>query len=288
MSVLTLGQMIGRVPRRWGAESLMLSPVIHDHQRQNETHAHAAAFVTLMVDGEYRETAARRSIAYDRFSAVYHPPQLEHRDAIGKPGVRLLMFEFDPRAVDEVAHPQLRSLRDLTGTHAAWQMLSLYRDATEAHDDLDFESRALALMANVVRTPSVIPIDRPALSRARDFIAAHFRDRVTMHDIARAAALHPVYLGQMFHRDRGETLGQYVARLRVRAAAEAMCATESAFAEIALDHGFCDQSHLNRVFKRVSGFTPSAFRARFGAQSGRSIAGTRRGSFAPADRRAER
>jgi AraC family transcriptional regulator len=266
MGAMKLGQMIGRVPRRWSAESLMLCPVIHECPRVNDAHAHEAAFVTLMVDGEYDETAARRSFRYDRFSAVYHPPQLEHRDSIGAPGVRLVMFEFDPQLVDDVAHPQLTSMRDLTGSHAAWQLLSLYRDANDAHDDLDFESRALELIAGIVRTPSTIPLDRPALSRARDYIHAHFRHRITIHDIARAAALHPVYLGQTFHRESGETIGHYVARLRVRAAAETICTTSMPLAEVALDHGFCDQSHFNRVFKGVSGFTPAAFRATFNAR----------------------
>jgi AraC family transcriptional regulator len=275
MSVLALGQMFGRVPRRWGARSLMLSPVIHEHRRLNDAHAHEAAFVTLMVDGEYGETAARRSFSYDRFSAVYHPPQLEHRDAIGAPGVRLVMFEFAPELVDDISHPQLRSMRDLTGTHAAWQLLSLYRDASDAHDDLDFESRALQVIADVVRTPSTIPIDRPAISRARDFVNEHFRDRITMSEIAGAADLHPVYLGQMFHRHSGETIGSYVARLRVRAAAETICSTSMPFAEIALDHGFCDQSHFNRVFKRVSGFTPAAFRSQFTVRASSTLRANR-------------
>src|SRR5437762_379618 len=175
MGVLMLGQTIGRVPQRWGAQSVMLCPVIHEQRRVNDAHAHEAAFVTLMVGGEYAETAARRSFRYDRFSAVYHPPQLEHRDIVGAPGVQLVMFEFRPDIVDDIKHDRLRSMRDLSGTFAAWQILSLYRDAIDAHDDLDFESRALRIVGDVVRAASKIPIDRPALSRARDFVHDHFR-----------------------------------------------------------------------------------------------------------------
>ena len=263
MGVLTLGQMIGRVPQRWGARSLMLCPVIHERRRVNDAHAHQAAFVTLMVGGEYSETAARRSFRYDRFSAVYHPPQLEHRDVIGGPGVRLVMFEFEPDLVDDLHHTGLQSMRDLTGTPAAWRILSLYRDAVTGHDALDFEARALQVIADVVRTPSKIPLDPPALSRARDYVHAHFCERITMHDVAGAAALHPVYLGQLFQERSGETIGSYVARLRVRAAAEELSSTETPLSDVALAHGFCDQSHFNRVFKKVSGLTPAAFRAKF-------------------------
>lgn len=72
-------------------------------------------------------------------------------------------------------------------------------------------------------------------------------------------------LGQLFKRDTGETIGAYLSRLRVRAAAEMLCTTDTPLATLAMEHGFCDQSHFHRVFKRVSGFTPAAFRASFTA-----------------------
>jgi len=146
------------------------------------------------------------------------------------------------------------------GTRAAWRILSLYRDAVDAHDDLDFESRALEVIGEIVRSPSKIAVDRPALSRARDYVHDHYRDRMTMGDIASAADLHPVYFGQTFHRETGETVGNYVARLRVRAAADDLCTTGASLADVALDHGFCDQSHFTNAFRRVFGVTPGAWR----------------------------
>ena len=33
--------------------------------------------------------------------------------------------------------------------------------------------------------------------------------------------------------------------------------------EIAFEHGFCDQSHFHRVFKKFAGVTPAEFRREF-------------------------
>jgi len=264
VSVLALGQYFGRVPQRWTADSIALSPVIHDRSRVNYAHTHEAAFVTVMLDGEYRETAALRSFRFDRFTALYHPPAIEHQDFIGAPGVRLLLFEFRPDLLDGVDYkrPEFRSLRDLSGSRAAWDLLMLYRTAADS-EPLDFESRALQLIGKIAPLARSMPSDLPSAQRAREYLHANFRGRITMADLARVASVHPVYLGQMFHRHFGETVSDCVKRLRVRAAAEQLTRSDLPLAEIALEHGFCDQSHFHRVFRRFAGVTPAVFRRSF-------------------------
>jgi len=266
--MLSLGQTIGRVPQRWGAPAMMLSPIVHERARLNEAHAHEAAFVTMVLDGVYDETAGRQALPYERFTAFYHPPQLEHVDRVGAPGVRLLFFEFRLDLLDGlgVNPAAARSLRDLSATPAAWELLSLYASARNEHDPLDFEARALAIIAGIFPVSPAAPREVPSLRRVREYLHAHYRERIVMRDLAAAAGLHPVYLGQMFRREAGETIGSYVNRLRVRASAEALAVTGNALAAIAYDHGFCDQSHFQRVFRKVSGLTPAAFRAKFAAR----------------------
>ena len=264
MSVLALGQYFGRVPQRWAADSVALSPVIHDQPRVNVAHAHEAAFVTVMLDGEYRETAALRSFSFERFTALYHPPGIEHQDFIGAPGVRLLLFEFQPALLEGVddKRSEFRSLRDLSGSRAAWDLLALYRTAADI-EPLDFESRALQLIGTIAPLARSAPRDVPSAQRARDYLHENFRRPVSMTELARAASVHPVYLGQTFHRHFGETVGDYVKRLRVRSAAEQLSVSDLPLAEIAFEHGFCDQSHFHRVFKRFAGVTPAQFRREF-------------------------
>ncbi|HEX9161585.1 MAG TPA: AraC family transcriptional regulator [Thermoanaerobaculia bacterium] len=267
MSTLLFGQAFGHIPERWSAQSLALSVVVHDHQRVNIAHTHESAFVSLMLAGQYAETAGRKSFSYVPFTAVGHPSELEHHDAIGGPGVRLLFFEFRPELLNgvRVDPTALRSLRDLSGTRAAWELLSLYLDVAAGGEGLEFESRAQQVIADIVRVSDRTASDLPSLNRATEYLHAHFRDHIAMKDVAAAASLHPVYLGQMFRRHTGETIGSYVRRLRVRAAAECLTSTSKPLADVALDHGFCDQSHFHRVFRAWSGFTPAAFRANFRA-----------------------
>jgi AraC-like DNA-binding protein len=48
--------------------------------------------------------------------------------------------------------------------------------------------------------------------------------------------------------------------VRVRRACDRLRARDATLADVALETGFVDQSHFTRVFKRVMGTTPAAYR----------------------------
>lgn len=49
-------------------------------------------------------------------------------------------------------------------------------------------------------------------------------------------------------------------RVRVQRVVDRITGTDQSLCEVALDHGFCDQSHMNRVVGKVTGRTPLAIR----------------------------
>ena len=58
----------------------------------------------------------------------------------------------------------------------------------------------------------------------------------------------------------GEGLQETAARFRVKRATRLLRETGQAYASIAFEAGFCDQSHMNRTFRRVLGRSPAAVR----------------------------
>jgi AraC family transcriptional regulator len=98
------------------------------------------------------------------------------------------------------------------------------------------------------------------LIRVVDYIEQHLPDRITGEDLASQIG---VSIGQLFRAFKA-SLGipplQYVASRRLELACSMLRATREPMSQIALTAGFCDQSHLCRVFKRAVGVTPSAWR----------------------------
>ena len=56
-------------------------------------------------------------------------------------------------------------------------------------------------------------------------------------------------------------LNELLQELRVRHVCERLADLEVPLADLALEAGFADQSHCTRVFKRLTGTTPGAWRA---------------------------
>ena len=61
-------------------------------------------------------------------------------------------------------------------------------------------------------------------------------------------------------RSFGETPHDYITRQRVNRAQTIMLNSREPLVNIALDCGMADQSHFGRVFRRVIGVTPAAWR----------------------------
>ncbi len=218
----------------------------------------------MLLDGNYRETAGLTEIGYQPFSCVYHPPGMDHHDVVGEAGVTMLTLEFKPELFDAVdfSAVNLRPVIDLSGARAAWELMDLFRRiATRQTNQLDLESRAVALAYSIVRQSGRVPRDLPSLRRACEYIHAHFGQNLTLAQVARAAGVHPVYLGEIFRQEFGETLGEYLNRIRVRAAADRLANSDFPLSTIALDFGFYDQSHFTRIFRQFTGATPGVFRA---------------------------
>jgi transcriptional regulator GlxA family with amidase domain len=83
---------------------------------------------------------------------------------------------------------------------------------------------------------------------------------VRINALANEIGLHPSWLGGAFKRATGESVLEYATRLRVERAAQLLRETSQACAEIALDAGFCDQSHMNRSFQRLLQRSPTQVR----------------------------
>lgn len=99
------------------------------------------------------------------------------------------------------------------------------------------------------------------LGRIVDKPTAEFAERLTLDELSGEAGVHRVHLSRVFRKWKGEGIGEYVHRLRIRAACEQMLVPEIPISEIGLATGFADQSHFTRSFRKVTGMTPAAFRS---------------------------
>ncbi|SDT36680.1 helix-turn-helix domain-containing protein [Microlunatus soli] len=96
------------------------------------------------------------------------------------------------------------------------------------------------------------------------YIVEHFRDQVSIDDVAAAAHLNRTYAATIFSRSLGTTPGRYLARCRVAEAQRLLITTDKTMLDIAREAGFSSQSSFYEQFTRHCDVSPGGYRRRHG------------------------
>lgn len=96
------------------------------------------------------------------------------------------------------------------------------------------------------------------LSQAAEYIAAHCVDDIALSDICDATQLSRSYLIRAFKQQYGMTPHAFLLNQRIHHA-QALLKQGQAIVDVAVDCGFADQAHFQRVFKRHVAATPGQY-----------------------------
>lgn len=106
------------------------------------------------------------------------------------------------------------------------------------------------------------PAGRPdGAYAASRYLAEHFREHVTLDELARHTGMHAAALCWLFRSRTGMTLFDCLARLRVQAVCRWLATSDLPVSQIAWECGFNSLSHFNACFRRVTGLSPQGYRA---------------------------
>ena len=268
---LTGGSFYGAVQRRHEQYGAIFTDLQHSSPRRLPAHAHELPFFTLLLDGSYGERYGRQSAQYGPFTVMYRPSGIPHQDEIGPRGVKFFEIEIRPswrkRLADCSASLDLAH-DDCGGGALLWLAMKLYCEThgDETHGDepsydLAVESLLAELLAQAAHIPTETFHDAPPwLARVVDKLQVEYRNRLTLDDLSREAGVHPVHLSRVFRKCTGEGIGDFVHRLRIRAACEQMLRRDRTLADISFSTGYADQSHFTRAFRKITGRSPAKFR----------------------------
>lgn len=222
-------------------------------------HSHDDAHFVLATRGRYLTTA--RGEAAEGPVLVYNPPGVVHRDRFAGEGGWFLAVSFGAGAWRDLAPRAADNALRLTRPGSLRKALALTRAATaEDPDALHLEALALELAGDVDRATPASGHPPPWLATAEAFIADQLAAGITVGDIARAAGVHPVHLARTFRRWLGCSPGDRLRQRRLERAADLLGRRRADLGETALQAGFCDQSHLNRVFRQAWDMAPGEYR----------------------------
>lgn len=216
-------------------------------------HSHDWPVLSIFIIGAYwnRTEIGEKFLAGP--SAIFYRAGVAHHNVVGSVGFEQIEIEFDPDWLGRSLLPS-RPVSHWTG---GWAGAQSRRLAKLCGSEITEEQLRLTLR-QFVEMAACLPEHRaPNWVGA---VAQRLRAGARVSDLAKEVHRHPSWLGTAYRQACGERLQETAARIRVERAARLLRETDEPFAHVALDAGFCDQSHMNRTFRRVLGRLPSSVR----------------------------
>ncbi|AIQ70315.1 helix-turn-helix domain-containing protein [Paenibacillus graminis] len=116
---------------------------------------------------------------------------------------------------------------------------------------LDFADRVAQCRKNSVSKPVYV---------CKEYIYRHLFEEISLQQLSELSGLNPEYLSQLFKKETGLTLMNYIQWERIEEAKKLLAHSNAPILTIGARLTFYDQSHFIKVFKKHTGVTPKQYR----------------------------
>ncbi len=96
-----------------------------------------------------------------------------------------------------------------------------------------------------------------------EYLKENYKEKITGRDIENALHSNFDYLNRRFKKYTGMTIFQYLNEFRILCSQEMLRSSHITLREIALENGFVNEFYFSRVFKKITGNTPTDYRLSF-------------------------
>jgi transcriptional regulator GlxA family with amidase domain len=112
---------------------------------------------------------------------------------------------------------------------------------------------------------SITDSSEEKLKRIIAFIDDNYISDISREGLAAAVDMNPGYMGGLFKSYTGKTINEYINSLRVEEAKRQLESGNTKIIDIAFSVGFENSVTFNRVFKKITGRTPSEYKEKLTA-----------------------
>ncbi|MFC9711898.1 response regulator [Paenibacillus sp. NPDC056933] len=103
-------------------------------------------------------------------------------------------------------------------------------------------------------------LKNPIVNQVLQHIDKHYAEELSLKLLGAHYHLHPVYLGQLFHKETGETFAEYINKYRIERAKEQLRNSNLKVHEIARNVGYWETGYFYKQFRKYVGISPTDFK----------------------------
>lgn len=102
--------------------------------------------------------------------------------------------------------------------------------------------------------------DVEIIKKAKDYIDKKYKNDITLLSVATEVGVNPSYLSRLFTQTEGQTMGEYIAKLKTKEAKRLLKNTSLTVSKISSRLGFRSANYFIRFFKKHVGVPPLVWR----------------------------
>lgn len=105
-----------------------------------------------------------------------------------------------------------------------------------------------------------LPQKSTSVDQVIGYLDENYADDITLSRLSALFHISEYHLSHLFKRETGYSLMQYVIRRRIGEAQSRLTYTRKSITDIAIDSGFADSCHMNKLFYKYVGMNPTQYR----------------------------
>ncbi|MFB9770059.1 AraC family transcriptional regulator [Lactiplantibacillus modestisalitolerans] len=152
--------------------------------------------------------------------------------------------------------------------HLINQIFNLLKTQSFSERETTFSELIYKLLISLTTISDTIPMDHsglkttpPLITQALEYLEKHYKEKVTISTLCQQLSVSPTLLSKQFHTYTDSTVHSYLTSVRILHAKKMLTTNPGlSISVVAEKCGFHDTSHLNKVFKKETGMTPSKFK----------------------------
>lgn len=98
------------------------------------------------------------------------------------------------------------------------------------------------------------------IRNATGYISQHLSEDLALETIADAVNTNPSYLSRIFSKECGETITEYITRMRIEKAKELLRLSDYFIYQVSEATGFNDPTYFSTIFKKYTGLSPKEYK----------------------------
>ena len=250
-----------------------------------EIHDHSAVEICVTLEGVVDYTVQDTMYHVRKGEVLIIPPDTPHSLNMGEDSSRYL-FLFEPEMV--------YGMRDIKALIQQFNRTFYLHDGSDAHIRVretllkaqavydrgeimwntacyGYLMRMYAVLGqHYLLNPRILQretgsnVDSEVITAAVGFINSHYREELTLDDVAEFAGFSRYYFSRSFKKQTGYSFKDFLCQKRLQVAMDLLIRSNVPMREVAMESGFGSVATFNRVFREKKGCTPTQYRAIYG------------------------